>query len=48
MGPEELRKAGIPPTMIRVSVGLEDEADIIGDIEQALAKIGAKSTAGHR
>jgi O-acetylhomoserine/O-acetylserine sulfhydrylase-like pyridoxal-dependent enzyme len=48
MGPEELRKAGIPPTMIRVSVGLEDEADIIGDIEQALAKIGAKSTAAHR
>jgi O-acetylhomoserine/O-acetylserine sulfhydrylase-like pyridoxal-dependent enzyme len=48
MGPEELRKAGIPPTMIRVSVGLEDEADIIEDIEQALAKIGAKTGAGAR
>ncbi len=43
MGPEELRKAGIPPTLIRVSVGLEDEADIIADIEQALAKVGARA-----
>jgi cystathionine beta-lyase/cystathionine gamma-synthase len=34
--------------MIRVSVGLEDEADIIEDIEQALAKIGAKTGAGAR
>ncbi len=48
MGPEELRKAGIPPSLIRVSVGLEDAADIIADIEQALAKIGAKSSAGAR
>ncbi|MHC4600285.1 MAG: O-acetylhomoserine aminocarboxypropyltransferase/cysteine synthase family protein [Planctomycetota bacterium] len=39
LGEEELKKAGIPPNMIRVSVGLEDEADIIGDIEQALAAI---------
>ena len=43
MGEVEMRKAGIPPTMIRVSVGIEDEADIIADIEQALAKIGEKS-----
>lgn len=41
MGEAEMRKAGILPTMIRVSVGIEDEADIIGDIEQALAKIEA-------
>ncbi len=39
MGPEELAKAGIPPSLIRVSVGLEDEADIIADIEQALARL---------
>jgi O-acetylhomoserine/O-acetylserine sulfhydrylase-like pyridoxal-dependent enzyme len=39
MGPEELKKAGIPASMIRVSVGIEDEADILGDIEQALEKI---------
>ena len=42
MGPEELKKAGIPPTLIRVSVGLEDEADIIGDLEQALGRIGGR------
>lgn len=42
MGPEELRKAGIPPTLIRVSVGLEEEADIIADLEQALEKIAEK------
>ena len=39
LGPAELKKAGIPPTMIRVSVGLEDPADIIADIQRALAKI---------
>ena len=42
MGEEELRKAGIPPTLIRVSVGLETEADIIADIEQALEKVHGK------
>lgn len=40
MGPEELAKAGIPPTLIRISVGLEDEADIIADMEHALEKAG--------
>lgn len=38
MGLDELKKAGISPALIRISVGLEDEADIIGDIEQALGK----------
>jgi O-succinylhomoserine sulfhydrylase len=42
MGEEELRKAGIPPTLIRISVGLETEADIIADIEQALDKVSGK------
>lgn len=40
LGPEELAKAGIPPTLIRVSVGLEEESDIIADIDQALGKMG--------
>lgn len=36
--PEEERKVlGISDTLIRLSVGLEDEADIIEDLEQALA-----------
>ena len=34
-----MSKAGISPALIRVSVGLEDEADLIADIEQALAKV---------
>ncbi len=39
MGEEEMKKAGISPAMIRISVGIEDEADIIADIEQALGKV---------
>ncbi len=34
---EELRKIGIRPGTIRLSVGLEDISDIIADVEQALA-----------
>lgn len=35
--PEKERKVlGISDTLIRLSVGLEDEADIIEDLEQAL------------
>ena len=30
---------GIPPTMLRVSVGIEDPEDLIADLGQALAKI---------
>lgn len=33
----ERRVLGITDTLIRLSVGLEDEADIIEDLEQALA-----------
>ena len=35
----QLEEAGIPPDLIRLSVGLEDPEDLIGDIRQALAKI---------
>lgn len=34
---EQLRAAGVAPDLIRLSVGIEDVADIIADIEQALA-----------
>jgi methionine-gamma-lyase len=34
--PEERLKSGITDGMIRLSVGLEDAADIIADLEQAL------------
>ena len=36
---EQLKAAGIPPDLIRLSVGLEDPDDIIADLKQALAKI---------
>jgi len=35
---EELRKAGVLPEMIRLSIGIESIDDILWDLEQALAK----------
>ena len=35
----QLKAAGIPPDLIRLSVGLEDPEDLIADIRQALAKV---------
>jgi len=37
MSKEELRRAGVGPGTVRVSVGLEDADDLIEDLEQALA-----------
>ena len=35
--PEPLRRAaGITPQLVRLSVGIEDAADLIGDLDQAL------------
>lgn len=36
---EQLKAAGIPPDLIRFSIGLEDPDDLIADLEQALAKV---------
>jgi len=36
MSPEELKKAGVTPGTVRVSIGLEDPQDLIEDLEQAL------------
>lgn len=36
---EQLKAAGIPPDLIRFSVGLENPDDLIADLEQALAKV---------
>jgi O-acetylhomoserine (thiol)-lyase len=38
---EEQRAAGVTPDYIRLSVGIEDVADIIADIDQALQKTAA-------
>jgi O-acetylhomoserine (thiol)-lyase len=37
MSPEEQKKAGVTPEMIRLSIGIEHVSDIIGDLDQALA-----------
>lgn len=36
VSPDSRRKMGLSDTLVRVSVGLEDEADLIADFEQAL------------
>ena len=38
IGPEGRAKIGIPDGFLRLSCGLEDAADIIGDLEQAIEK----------
>ena len=35
---EQQRKAGVPPDMVRLSIGLESLDDILWDLDQALAK----------
>jgi cystathionine beta-lyase/cystathionine gamma-synthase len=35
---DERRQSGLTPSLIRMSVGLEDVEDLIADIEQALEK----------
>jgi O-acetylhomoserine (thiol)-lyase len=37
--PEQRVTAGVPDELIRLSIGIEDSADIIADIEQALAAV---------
>jgi O-acetylhomoserine (thiol)-lyase len=37
--PEQRVTAGVPDELIRLSVGIEDSADIVADIEQALAAV---------
>jgi cystathionine beta-lyase/cystathionine gamma-synthase len=37
--PEQLQAAGIDPGMVRLSMGVEDAADLVEDVEQALAAV---------
>jgi O-acetylhomoserine (thiol)-lyase len=37
MSPEEQKKAGVTPEVIRVSIGIEHVSDIVADLDQALA-----------
>jgi O-acetylhomoserine (thiol)-lyase len=36
MGPERRKQMGIADSFLRISVGIEDEADLIHDFDQAL------------
>ncbi len=46
MTPELRRQAGIDEGLVRISVGIEDIADIMADLEQALSSSGAHTLAG--
>lgn len=36
LGPEQLEAAGVRPGLVRLSVGLENERDLVADLEQAI------------
>ena len=42
LSPEDLAAAGVTPGLIRLSVGLETIADIIADLDQALANVATE------
>ena len=46
LGDDELAAAGIGPGTIRLSIGLEDVADLLWDLEQGLAAAAAARAAG--
>ncbi|MDE1852289.1 MAG: aminotransferase class I/II-fold pyridoxal phosphate-dependent enzyme [Thaumarchaeota archaeon] len=39
MSAKDREKTGIPETLVRISVGIEDEEDLVGDFRQALAAV---------
>jgi cystathionine gamma-synthase len=41
MAPEARRRAGIADGLLRVSVGIEDESDLLADVEAALDRVAA-------
>ena len=45
MSEEQQIAGGIPPEMIRLSVGIEDPKDIIADLEHGLSKIPGEAPA---
>lgn len=40
MTDEQLKEAGVPAELVRMSCGIEDKADLIADLEQALHAVG--------
>lgn len=43
---DQLRDAGVPPDLVRISVGLEDLEDLLWDLDQALAVATGPATTG--
>lgn len=43
LAPEQQLSSGVTPGLIRLSIGLEDIEDILGDLEQALQKAGEQA-----
>lgn len=43
LSPDEQLAAGVSPALIRLSVGLEDSADLIADLDRALAASAGSS-----
>ena len=43
LSPEELKKAGVPEDLVRLSIGIENVDDIIDDINQAINKVFDKN-----
>jgi O-acetylhomoserine (thiol)-lyase len=39
LSPTELAQAGVPEEAVRLSLGLEDIADLLADLDQALAAV---------
>ncbi|MDT4866151.1 L-methionine gamma-lyase [compost metagenome] len=39
LNPDEMKKAGVSPEMVRLSIGIEHIDDLIADLEQALAAV---------
>jgi cystathionine beta-lyase/cystathionine gamma-synthase len=39
MTPKQRAEAGIPDSLIRLSVGIEDKEDLVSDFERALASV---------
>jgi O-acetylhomoserine (thiol)-lyase len=43
LSPEELKEAGVPEDLVRLSIGIENSEDIINDISQALDGVFGKT-----
>jgi O-acetylhomoserine (thiol)-lyase len=46
MGAKQRESMQIADSLVRVSVGIEAQADLLADFEQAFAKVGATRDAG--